>query len=226
VVCEKIRSVHSPPHAHFHDGKRIIGIVRSAKKNSTTVHGLAGAAQLCALASLLDSKSARLALSTPADARTRLPGSEMLELCITLITSQVLAGPGRVLECAREISTHIKGEMQGDFLRFYETMPDADALLAKEDGVRLFGTMMQRGVQASVLSNVGIIDLPVFSNFKVESMCFTVHPTIMQPVFTALLTCSGRMHFLLNHDSARWQDGMFEKFSEAFRANLGFLTGL
>jgi hypothetical protein len=49
------------------------GIVRSAKKNSTTVHGLAGAAQLCALASLLDSKSARLALSTPADARTRLP---------------------------------------------------------------------------------------------------------------------------------------------------------
>ena len=203
------------------------GIVQSAKKNSLTVHGLVGAAQLCALASLLDSKSANLALSTPADARARLPANDsMLELCITLVTSPVLAEPGRMLECAREISAHIKSEMREDFLRFYETMPDADALLAKEGGIRLFGTMMQRGVQASVLSNVGTVELPVFSSFKVESMCFTVHPTLLQPVFTTLTTCNGRMHLLLNHDSARWEEGTFQKFTEAFRANLGILAGL
>lgn len=199
-------------------------LVSSAKRNAATVHGLVGAAQLSAIASMTESKHANLALSTPADARARLQGSPALELCITLVTSVVPAGPDRMIECAREISHSVKNEMQGDFLSFYETIPSPASLLEKKDGIRLFGTMMQRGVQASVLSNVGIVEPGSFSHFKVDSMCFTVHPTILQPVFTTLTTCNDRMHLLLNHDSARWADGTFEEFVRRLRANLRILS--
>lgn len=199
-------------------------VVRAAKNNGVTVHGIVGASQLCALASLFETRTANLALSTPADARARLPGPDSaLELCITLVTSVVHAEPGRLFECAREISAHIKSEMQGDFLRFFESMPDPDALLSKQDGVRLFGTMMQRGVQASVLSNVGVLELPAFERFALESLSFTVHPMITQPVFTALTTCGGRMHLIFNHDVSRWSAGSFEAFLKQFRANLADL---
>lgn len=202
-------------------------IVQNAKTNGVTVHGLVGSAQLCALASMFEARGANLALSTPADARVRLTGEDnALELCITLITSPVCAERGRMLECAREISAHIKDEMQGDFLRFFESMPDPDALLLKPEGIKLFGTMMQRGVQASVLSNVGLMDLPQFETFALDSLSFTVHPMITQPVFTTLTTCAGRMHLILNHDTVRWPAGTFETFTQNFRANLAALAAL
>jgi hypothetical protein len=122
---------------------------------------------------------------------------------------------------ARELSQHIRSELDSDaFLQFYEALPDPATLLSNPKGLTLFATMMQRGVQASVLSNVGIVSPPVLQKIAVESMSFTVHPMITQPVFVTVATFEGRMHFVLNHDSNRWESRTFDSFLESFRNSL------
>jgi NRPS condensation-like uncharacterized protein len=198
-------------------------LVSRARENKCTVHGWIGAAQILSLSSLFgDDRSHTLALSTPADVRSRLYGGAPdagLELCISLVTTAIAATEmGKV---ARELSQHIRSELASDaFLQFYEALPDPVTLLSNPKGLTLFATMMQRGVQASVLSNVGIVSPPVFQKIAVESMSFTVHPMITQPVFVTVTTFEGRMHFVLNHDSNRWESRTFDSFLESFRNSL------
>lgn len=198
-------------------------LIQSARENGVTVHGWMAAAQLISTNALFETQEARnLAISTPVDYRKYVGASDIdsLWFCISLITS-TLTVQNNFIELARNLSLDIKEQLtNGQGIRFYDSLPEPAQLLSKPDGVKLFGVMMQRLPQASVLSNVGSIAPPDLTNLTLEGLCFTVHPTIAQPMFVTATTCRDQINFVLNYDSNRWPAAMADRFVNEFKRNL------
>lgn len=199
-------------------------LLQAARANGVTVHGWIAASQLLATNAMFETQEERqLGISTPIDYRKYVNTADIdsLWFCISLITSTLAVDGSRFLDVAREVSNDIKEQvLAGQGLRFYDSLPEPAQLISKPDGIKLFTLLMQRLPQASVLSNVGIVQEPDLQNLKVDRICFTVHPTIAQPIFVTATTYKDELNFVLNYDSNRWPRKIAERFANEFRQNL------
>lgn len=197
---------YAPPQLH--------AMSERAKAETTTLHGLIGAAQLLAIRQQIEGSGEKLlGLTSPADLRpslepamdTHTPG-----FYVTLLAPAfTVGGPDDFWPLAREISARNRSQyLRGDGHHLYHFYPPAEAFAPTTEGQAAFDAMMLRGHQSSVLSNVGRI--PAFaglrSDLKVERLSFCLSPTPKQPIFTSATSYEDRLTLNISYDSTRLPD--------------------
>lgn len=195
----------------------------NCKVNAVSIHGILGAMQLKALASLYEAETVSLNLSTPADIRKYLTTTideSHLGLYITLLTSQLEVGnESTISDLAGKYLEDIQSQLHTrEGLLFYSRLSEPGPFLQKTDSIRVFASLMERMPQASVLSNVGVIpDLSDLQDIDIRSLSFTVHPSVTQTIFTTATTFRGRLQIVFNYDSNRWDSERIREFVNVYR---------
>ena len=191
----------------------VAGLAARARAAGATINGAIGAAQLIALherfgddvervLGLTCAADLRPYLAAPVDAAT--PG-----FYVTLVTSlQRVGGEATLWPLAVRLSHAIRQQMQnGVGHLFYDLMPPADRFPVEEGSIAQFNATMARGVQTSLLSNVGRLPpLAPLSGIAVRARSFALCPTMTQPVFTAVATHEDGMTINLNYNAAQFAD--------------------
>jgi hypothetical protein len=182
-----------------------------ARAAGTTVNGLIGAAQLIALRERFGDDAERvLGLTCAADLRPYLvppvaattPG-----FYVTLVTMlQRVGGEDSLWPLAKRLSEGIRQQLvMGVGHLFYDLMPPADQFPVNAEGIAQFCALMARGVQTSLLSNVGrLAPLPELPGIGVRARSFALCPTTTQPVFTAVATHDNGMTLNLNYNATQF----------------------
>ena len=203
------------------DQQRLKTIRHKAWDNSVSVHGVLGAIQLKAIASLygkFSSENIPLNLTTPADTRHYLknqPDEADLALYTTVLTSHLQVGENTPFwELARAISENVKAQLNDmEGLLFYKKLSDPTQFLKKDSALKAFSFLMQLMPQASVLSNVGVVaDFPMVHGIELDYLAFTSLPSVTQTVFVSVTTFQEGMTIVMNYDSNRWEKPAFELF--------------
>jgi NRPS condensation-like uncharacterized protein len=184
-----------------------------ARANGATVNGAIGAAQLISLRERFADDSERvLGLTCAADLRPYLTAAVDAAtpgFYVTLVTSlQRVGGEDALWPLAGRLSQAIRQQLQGGVGHlFYDLMPPADQFPVDADSIAHFCTSMARGIQTSLLSNVGRLPpLPDLPGFAVRTRSFALCPTTTQPVFTAVTTHADGMTLNLNYNAAQFSD--------------------
>ncbi|TGL64864.1 phthiocerol/phthiodiolone dimycocerosyl transferase family protein [Leptospira sarikeiensis] len=199
-------------------------LIQSSKERRISLHGILGAVQVTALSEFFTKyQEGLLYLSTPADLRPHLshpiPDSA-LGLYISLFTTPVNirdSFDSKAKLIMNDVRTRI-GRREGR--AFYELLPPSEQFLEREDGLKIFLSLMSRNPQSSVLSNVGIIQGFESDEIRIQELSFTVHPALTQTVFTTVTTFENRMIININYDKARWEKKDMDRFADSFRKNL------
>lgn len=214
----------APQAGHRIDGgklPRMIGLELSADETAalaeraraagTTVNGLVGAAQLIALRERFGNDEERvLGLTCAADLRRYLlppVAASTPGFYVTLVTMlQRVGGNDSLWPLATHLSEGIRQQLAAGVGHiFYDLMPPADQFPVSPEGISQFCTLMARGVQTSLLSNVGRLPpLPELPGIGVRARSFALCPTTTQPVFTAVATHERGMTLNLNYNAAQF----------------------
>ena len=191
----------------------VAGLAARARAAGATINGAIGAAQLIALHERFGDDVERvLGLTCAADLRPYLAATVDAAtpgFYVTLVTSlQRVGGEATLWPLAVRLSHAIRQQMQnGVGHLFYDLMPPADRFPVEEGSIAQFNATMARGVQTSLLSNVGRLPpLARLPGITVRARSFALCPTMTQPVFTAVATHEDGMTINLNYNAAQFAD--------------------
>ena len=202
------------------------GLVRRARREGASVHGLIGAAELLAARDRFGEGDApALMLTSPVDLRGSLaqplddgtPG-----FCVTLLSSiRAVSGPGDFGALAKFLTDDLRRQVaRGCGHLFYHLAPPAETIPATAEGMAGFAAAMRRMPTALVLSNVGrVAPLAQAGGVQVEEISFALCPMAHQPLFVAASTWNGRLALNVVHDEGRLAP-------EAARAMAGAMESL
>ncbi|EPG73556.1 condensation domain protein [Leptospira fainei serovar Hurstbridge str. BUT 6] len=196
-------------------------LIRKGREKGVSLHGILGAAQISSFYNLFGAGTAGvLNLSTPADLRPYLSqsiGDSSLGLYITLLTTQLKFGTS-FWSLAKQIKDDLKNRLnRREGRAFYELLPPPEQFLQREDGLRVFSSLMTKTPQTSVLSNVGVLPDYEIPNLRIGEISFTVHPSLTQTLFTTAATFRGRLVININFDSNRWEKSEIRQYVSNFQ---------
>jgi hypothetical protein len=188
------------------------GLLRRARAEGASLHGLIGAAELVAARGLFEgdaNAAPALMLTSPVDLRARLaapvddatPG-----FYVTLLSSIAkVEGAAGLGALAKFLTDDLRRQVaQGCGHLFYHLAAPAETIPPTDEGIAGFGDWMKRMPPAFVLSNVGRAGaLPEAGGVRVEEISFALCPMAHQPLFVAASTWAGRLALNVVHDSAR-----------------------
>ncbi|MCB1304203.1 MAG: hypothetical protein KDK37_07995 [Leptospiraceae bacterium] len=191
-----------------------------AREKGATLQGALGAAILGALARL-GNVSGLLSLASPVDLRGKIDQpADVLALYISLITSVVNVDPEDPWKAAPEITHDLHGQM-AQALQFYAMLPPPQRYLAKPDPAKPYGAFLQRLPVAAALSNAGpVAPFPDGTDWQVDRVEFSVHPSLSQVLFASVTTYKDRLHMTIHIDANRWPEDGPQTFLQYLNENL------
>ncbi|TGK15109.1 condensation protein [Leptospira fluminis] len=202
------------------DSEEIRALVSKGREKGISLHGILGAAQIYSFYDFFPSDiSGILNLSTPADLRPYLSRSvpdSALGLYITLLTTQLKIGTP-FWSLAKRIKEDLVDRLSRKEGRaFYELLPPPEQFLQREDGLRIFASLMSRIPQTSVLSNLGVLPPAEIRGLDLKEISFTVHPSLNQTLFITATTFRDRLTLNINYDSNRWEPEEIRRYVSNF----------
>lgn len=173
-------------------------LLQACRQYQCSLHGLIGAAVLAAVNQHVPSQHENtLCLSSPVDMRTKLRQSEQAEIGMyisTLSSNYKVDSNDRynLWAMASNISLDLKRQLQrGDgHISYHQLKPFA--FTANRDGVNDYKARYAKGIQTSLISNLGVISAPNELPW-VEAISFAVCPMPKQIVFLALSSYQGQL---------------------------------
>jgi hypothetical protein len=119
---------------------------------------------------------------------------------------QHVGGEDSLWPLAKRLSEGIRQQLaMGVGHLFYDLMPPAGQFPVNAEGIGQFCALMARGVQTSLLSNVGrLAPLPDLPGIGVRARSFALCPTTTQPVFTAVTSHDNGMTLNLNYNATQF----------------------
>ncbi|WP_246052847.1 condensation domain-containing protein [Leptospira semungkisensis] len=209
---------------------KLTSLIQNVKQKGMSVHGFLGAVQITAFSKFFPKhQEGVLYLSTPVDLRPYLSHTvpdSALGLYISLFTT-IVDLRDSFQEKAMTVIKDIKARLaKREGRAFYELLPPPEQFLEREDGMRVFNSLMIRNPQSSVISNVGIIPDLNIEGLKVKELSFTVHPALTQKLFTTVTTFENKMTINMNFDRSRWKTEDMDLFVSSFEDALYKNSGL